>query len=158
MDHSLQCMGRFLGKIGWYPSVPKSNPLHVHIFRLCFLDFEVNSLNSSEVLNFNWLFVTSGRFLPIHWFCMSELLIVFCIEDATILQMRHLGWVTRGYVIPEKCMFVWKICVKTSGHMSVMSKNLMDIGLQFNKLWSTKGEVALTIEVEEQSKCMTFGC
>ena len=31
-----QCPGRFLGIIGWSPSVPKSNQLHVVIFWLFF--------------------------------------------------------------------------------------------------------------------------
>lgn len=37
-------------------------------------------------------------------------------------------------------------------------QDLMDITLRFNKLQLSKGEDALAIEVEAQSKCMTLGC
>ena len=49
-----QWSGRFLGIIGWDPSVCKSNRLHVHIFRFSFYQIRVHSLKSSEVIGGNF--------------------------------------------------------------------------------------------------------
>ena len=62
--------GKFLGIFGQDPSDPKSNRLHVHIFRFCFDSFEVYSIdlskmtdNSPRVSKFNRLFLKLNRFI-----------------------------------------------------------------------------------------------
>ena len=45
-----QLPGKFLGIVGEDLSDPKSNRLHVHIFRFCFHSYEVYSLDSSKIV------------------------------------------------------------------------------------------------------------
>ena len=42
--------GEIFGHNGQYPSVSKSDQIHVVIFQLFFIDFEVYSIDSSKVI------------------------------------------------------------------------------------------------------------
>ena len=65
-----QWSGRFLGIIGWDPSVCKSNRLHVDILRFFLYYIGVYSINSSKMIgnfpavsNFNRLYLKLNRFI-----------------------------------------------------------------------------------------------
>ena len=68
-----QWSGRFLGMMGWDPSVPKPNRLHVDILRFSFIKLGyIYSINSSTmignfpaVLNFSRVFLKRNVFFPI---------------------------------------------------------------------------------------------
>ncbi len=89
-----QWLGRFLGIIGWDPSVCKSNRLHVHILRFSFIRlgyilyislkwsviFLQSSTSTGYFSNSTGSFVTNCRFSPIigqsRWLCWGLLYIV----------------------------------------------------------------------------------
>jgi hypothetical protein len=67
-----QWLGRFVGIIGWEPSVCKSNRLHVDILRFSFIKLGVySSINSSKVIgNFLQSWTSTGYFS--NWTGSSE--------------------------------------------------------------------------------------
>ena len=62
-------MGRFLGIIGWGPSVCKSNWLHVNILQFFFYESGVYSIDSTKMVgNFPGILNFNRLFLKLKWF------------------------------------------------------------------------------------------
>jgi hypothetical protein len=132
-----QCQGRFLGIISWYPSVCRSNQLHVDILQIFYIN-EAYSINSSKVVgnspkvsNFNQFILKLNRFicnqlsvLPDHCF---ETKVTYCVGP--ILFWNHFSSFD---AIIKKRPYLWPHIVSNFQGMSAPCSHWDPFSLRLN--------------------------